>query len=350
MPPKTDSSDEVEVVHTNDGNQEKLPLKDRLKNTTIKLFESGRVFIYNKADDTFFGNSSSFWIKTAIYYFFFYVCLGLFYSGMVAVFGAIISREEPRYWYHNSEMNDGGVVYIGMGFRPQPTIDDTLITIYNGSQAQNDTVSSLRNYRIQYLTQYDPTNLQECSPTEPASNLQASRSCQFSWNDIVVSDNHPCSENNLYGWTAGQPCILIKLNKIYGWVPATGDVSAAVANATGHAVLPIDLRENNIYITCNGKETSDQQSIGSMKYYSLLNPLGSDYYGGLPYYFYPYMNSKEHVEPFVLVQFKNLTMEKKIDVQCRAWAPNIQQLSEGTTSRGMVTFTLLRTAQTGPKT
>lgn len=37
---------------------------------------------------------------------------------------------------------------VGMGFRPQPSIDDTLITIYNGSQAQNDTVSSLRNYRI----------------------------------------------------------------------------------------------------------------------------------------------------------------------------------------------------------
>ena len=97
---------------------------------------------------------------------------------------------------------------LGMGFRPQPTIDDTLITIYNGSQAQNDTVSSLRNYRIrkkiadngfkseiidcfivEYLTQYDPTNLQECSPTEPASNLQASRSCQLSWNDIVASDS-----------------------------------------------------------------------------------------------------------------------------------------------------------------
>ncbi|UJR27007.1 hypothetical protein I4U23_008312 [Adineta vaga] len=347
MPPKANSSNDVDVLHSDDTDGENIPWKNRMTNMATNKFQSLRIFIYNKEFQTFLGNSSSFWIKTAIYYFFFYVCLGLFYSGMVAVFGAIISRESPTYWYHNSEMNDGGTVYIGMGFRPMPTIDDTLITIYSDFKSQNDTVSSLRNYRIEFLTQYDTTYLQDCSPTEPASELQASRSCRFSWDDIVTSESHPCSEQNFYGYTKGQPCVLVKLNKIYGWTPDVGNIIPSVANATGQPVLPVDQREDNIYITCNGKEASDRQSVGAMVYYSLLHPLGYPYYGGIPYYFFPYMNSKEHVEPFVLVQFTGLPMEQEIEVECRSWAPNIQQRSEGTTSRGMVTFTLLRTAKLG---
>jgi len=39
------------------------------------------------------------------------------------------------------------------------------------------------------LTQYDTTYVEDCSPTEPASQLEGSRSCRFSWSDIVTSDS-----------------------------------------------------------------------------------------------------------------------------------------------------------------
>lgn len=71
-------------------------------------------------------------------------------------------------------------------------------------------------------------------------------------------------------------------------MPADGNITDKVANATGHPVLLIDEREQNIYITCtvNGEVNTN---ISNMIYYSLLHPLGNPYYGGIPYYFFPYL-------------------------------------------------------------
>ena len=90
-----------------------LPWKDRMMNRLKNQIQSARYFIYNKEEQTILGNTSTSWLKIAIYYCIFYICLALFYSGMVAIFGAIISREYPRYSYPNSEMNVDGKLYIG---------------------------------------------------------------------------------------------------------------------------------------------------------------------------------------------------------------------------------------------
>jgi hypothetical protein len=117
MPPQSDAAKGAEITTTsgnrNDEEEEKLPFKDRMKIRIINLLHSLRLFIYNKERQTMFGNSSSSWIKISVYYFFFYICLGLFYSGMVAVFGAIVSRQSPTYWFQNSQMSESGVFYIG---------------------------------------------------------------------------------------------------------------------------------------------------------------------------------------------------------------------------------------------
>lgn len=63
-----------------------------------------------------------------------------------------------------------------------------------------------------------------------------------------------------------------------------------IANFTGQPVLPIDQRGDNIFITCNGKTATDKNALGNnMTYYSLLHPLGIPNYGGIPYYFFPYL-------------------------------------------------------------
>jgi hypothetical protein len=117
MAPKTEDSNGIEVTNSSaddDNKKEEIPLKDRIKTQVTSFIASSRLFIYNKEQKTVFGNSSASWIKISIYYFLFYVCSGLFYCGMVAVFGAIISRESPRYWYHNSQLNVAGYFYTGL--------------------------------------------------------------------------------------------------------------------------------------------------------------------------------------------------------------------------------------------
>ena len=97
-----------------DDGENKMPFKDRTMLRIRNGLASLRLFIYNKENVTFFGNTSSSWIKISIYYCIFYICLGLFFSGMIAVFGAIVSRQSPRYTYQNNEMRDKGHVYIGL--------------------------------------------------------------------------------------------------------------------------------------------------------------------------------------------------------------------------------------------
>lgn len=126
MPSKQDSENGIEQLDAHDSIEEEeltdeelkaMPFVPRLKYRLGKFVNSIRLFIYNKDEQTILGTTSTSWLKISIYYFFFYVCLAFFYCGMVAVFGAIISRQSPRYTFRNSEMNDQGNCYIGEGNR-----------------------------------------------------------------------------------------------------------------------------------------------------------------------------------------------------------------------------------------
>ncbi len=54
-----------------------------------------------------------------------------------------------------------------------------------------------------------------------------------------------------------------------------------------------------------------------------------------------YRNARDHVQPFVLVQFNKLPIDRLVAVTCRAWAPGIEHSVSG--MRGMVGFQLYRT-------
>lgn len=169
MPPRTDDPNGIEVVNSgrnnSDDNDVELPFKDRFVNRLKNFFASARLFIYNREKETVLGNTCSSWIKITVYYCIFYVCLGLYYCGMVAVFAAIISRQSPRYLYHSSELSaDGGFniglffisnqnqqsfssLLLGMGFRPMNGFDGTDISVYNDSASRTKMTSSLANYQ-----------------------------------------------------------------------------------------------------------------------------------------------------------------------------------------------------------
>lgn len=57
--------------------------------------------------------------------------------------------------------------------------------------------------------------------------------------------------------------------------------------------------------------------------------------------FFFFRNAKDHVQPFVLVQFNKLPLNRLISITCRAWAPGIEYNAKR--MRGMVSFKLYRT-------
>jgi len=126
------------------------------------------------------------------------------------------------------------------------------------------------------------------------------------------------------------------LNKIYGWIPKSGPLQSP-----GAPNISATETGRNIYVTCTGAQPADNDVLSDIKYYSLLHPRGHPSYGGIPNYFFPYRNDKGHIQPFVLVQFSSLPLNRLITVKCLAWANNIEH--DPKSMRGMVVFQLFRT-------
>ncbi|CAF1538180.1 unnamed protein product, partial [Adineta steineri] len=86
--------------------------------------------------------------KLAAFYTVFYFCLGCFFVGLLYIFAFSLDEHEPRYYNEDSTMAiRTTATVVGMGFRPQPRVDDNLILVSNDPDQQARIASSLRLYR-----------------------------------------------------------------------------------------------------------------------------------------------------------------------------------------------------------
>ena len=138
------------------------------------------------------------------------------------------------------------------------------------------------------------------------------------------------------GYYHGQPCILVKLNRIFGWQPYPYyDMNEIDA----HPEMPKDLKHhirqtweencangtieiqqkcpqlNMIWLHCDGETDPDKENIGSVTY----TP-----FRGFPAYFYPYYNQLGYLQPIVMVQLKDPTPGVLVNIQCTAWSKFIE--------------------------
>lgn len=101
-----------------------------------KLDGIGR-FIWNSRTKEFCGRDGASWGKVSLFYAIFYLGLGSFFIGMLAVFFQIMPKDKPTYYGETSIMNGRGCkLNPGLGFRPQTDVEDTLIR-YNWTVADN---------------------------------------------------------------------------------------------------------------------------------------------------------------------------------------------------------------------
>ena len=65
-----------------------------------------------------------------------------------------------------------------------------------------------------FLIQRADARTENCSDKDSAAELPQGVACAFNWFHVVPTQDHPCSDNNMYGFMNEQPCILVKLNKV----------------------------------------------------------------------------------------------------------------------------------------
>lgn len=67
-------------------------------------------------------------------------------------------------------------------------------------------------YKTPGLTPGRGQNIYNCKYTSPPPPGQV---C-----DVNIKDFHKCTQENNYSYHKSSPCVFLKLNKIYGWIPA----------------------------------------------------------------------------------------------------------------------------------
>lgn len=276
----------------------------------------GCELLYNSETGAILTRTPASWAKIGLFYFVYYSCLAAFFAGLLSVFlfGFTDNKAPLLTGYHSILPQNPG-----MGFRPMPDETKTMV-----------------KFSVKDATTYTPyiENLQEFLDHPNKTNTymkgQAAeeyRDCTKNGADKPAShDSLPCKYridafknvmdncvNANYGFAEGKPCVVIKLNKIFEFVP----------ELTSGDELEFD---------CAGEHPADKDNIGLLEYYP-SKKVSMD--------FFPYLNQRGYLSPIVFVKFTKPTRGALIQIACKPInAGNVKQdkMSDGA---GRVVFELL---------
>lgn len=142
---------------------------------------------------------------------------------------------------------------------------------------------------------YGPQHPKQVQCTFNSSALSAEQTCA-----VDVANFGPCSQAQGFGYRNGAPCIFLKLNKIFNWVPQVYDNPLDLP-----ADMPEDLQRHiqrlpreqrqQVWVSCRGENPADREVLGPVKFYP--QP-------GFAAFYYPYTNKPGYSSPLVAVQLQ----------------------------------------------
>lgn len=291
-----------------------------LKPPVRTKWETLQSFLYDRESGRVFGRTGSSWAKIGLFYLVFYAVLASMFAIMLWVFFQTLDYRIPRWQLTGSLIGTNP----GLGFRPMPpsyNVESTLIW-YRGSDPENykmwrdSLVEFLEVYRKPGLTPGRGQNIYNCDYDRPPGKGQV---C-----DVDVKNWGPCTQENNFNYHKSGPCIFLKLNKIYGWIPQFyNDTRNLPPDMPKDLKTHIDamgrnssLRLNTIWVSCEGENPADAENVGPIKYIPS--------HRGFPGYFYPYENTEGYLSPLMAIHFERPKTGVLIQVECKAWAKNIK--------------------------
>jgi len=290
-------------------------------------WEGFKMFFYNKERGEVMGRSGSSWAQIGLFYLIFYAALAAFFAVMLVIFYQTLNHFEPRWTLDSSLIGTNP----GLGFRPMPdddNVESTLIWFQHGSTGNwNPWVNRLQDFLSKYEEgqQYGQT-IQQCDWQSPPKKDKV---CYF---DIKLLGNN-CTKERNFGYDQGHPCVLIKLNRIFDWVPVTyngTDVPDNMPDQLKNLIRESRPDQSMIWLSCEGENPADRENLGPVVYTPQQ---------GFPAYYYPFKNTPNYLSPIVMVQLLKPVPGVLINIECKAWAQNIEH--SRMERRGSVHFELL---------
>ncbi|XP_075891301.1 sodium/potassium-transporting ATPase subunit beta-2a isoform X1 [Nelusetta ayraudi] len=277
-----------------------------------------REFFWNPRTHEFMGRTASSWGLILLFYLVFY----LFLAGMFILTMYIMLLTLDDY---NPTWQDR-LATPGMMIRPK---GEQLEISFSPSSTEtwDGLVQNLNTFLSPYNDSYQVQTNDECPSDqyfiqEDSGEVRNNpkRSCQF--NRTMLADCSGMSDR-FYGYNQGQPCILIKLNRVIGMLPGRDGQSPYVkCGAKRYRVEKDEWRE-------------DSDKMGELAYFP---PNGT-----FNLMYYPYYGKKAQVnytQPLVAVKFLNASVNTDINVECKINSNTLAEGSERDKFAGRVSFKL----------
>ncbi|XP_060518779.1 sodium/potassium-transporting ATPase subunit beta-2 [Cylas formicarius] len=296
-------------------------------------WESFRIFLWNPDTSQFLGRTASSWAKILFFYICFYAVLIGFFATMLTVFYQTLDYKVPKWQLDRSLIGTNP----GLGFRPMPPEINVESTLVWYKSANNENIKYWSEELDKFLVAYNKSNnphadrLIDCAPYTPPPNDKV---C-----DVKIDQSwYPCVplERYSYNTTAAGPCIFLKLNRIYNWVPEYYNTTNLPADTKDYLKKAIqdETRKSSdtkmVWVTCEGENVADKEHIGPIRYIPQR---------GFPSQYFPYKNQEGYLSPLVAVHFEKPARNVLINIECKAWAKNI--IHDRAERRGSVHFELL---------
>lgn len=274
-------------------------------------------FLWNSEKKEIMTRTDTEWARLLLFYFCFCAILVAYASIAFGIYLEVyIDKNHPRAISENLLQG-----LPSLGFRPMPDYRTTMIRFVQG---QPFSYKPFSDHIQALLLQYE-NQMQESEALIDCENLQdrdrpRNKACRF----VIDALGQECTWQRDYGYDEGQPCVLLKLNKIFDWMPVPYNASNR----------PKELGDRwdpgYVGVTCEGENPIDQENMGPLIYWPPK---------GFPNYYYPYLNQEGYRAPLVMVKFRKPTNGIVINVWCKAWAQNIRHHRQD--SQGSIHFEML---------
>ncbi|KAM4795952.1 potassium-transporting ATPase subunit beta [Rhinophrynus dorsalis] len=277
------------------------------KKTCSQRMENFGRFVWNPDTGELMGRTLEMWVYISLYYVAFYiVMIGLF---ALSIF-SLMKTVSPYVPDYQDRLTSPGVT-----MRPNPYGEEGIEIIYNMSvkDSYSQTVKNL----CTFLKTYNITKQKEMMNKNCANqtNIEqflsygehTKRACQFT-TDML--GNCSLEKDPTFGFASGQPCLLIKMNRIINFVP--GNMTAPRVNCT-----------------------SEKGELGDVEYFPPDGTFGLQYF--------PYYGKKaqpNYTNPLVAVKLLNPSLNTEFEVVCKVIGHGISTDNPHDPYEGKVSFKL----------
>ncbi|WAR28728.1 AT1B1-like protein [Mya arenaria] len=267
-------------------------------------------FLYNSEEGKVLGRTGKSWAGIGVFYTIYYICLAGFFAGMLAVFYTTLDWNKPRLQGSDSLLKQNP----GLAFRPLPDVSTTLIR-FNKARASTytpyvDHIAAFLQYYENELQTAETGTIVDCDTyTKLRDEDQWDKACRF---DITNELGDVCVKQQSFGYEDGQPCVLLKLNRIFDWLPEPFESNSSIPSELQGSDI---WQQYSITVKCEGENPADNDKLGDILYYPPH---------GFHFKYFPYRNQQGYRSPLVFVRFDNPEPAQLFMITCKVYAKNIE--------------------------